>query len=127
MKIITRKKCVTVSEQSAEDFDRRFDEVSRSLPKSAELKWDTKPMCVHFIYEEDEKMPESVMDEYELQGLLYKCRNCPYLDKDQDRRKKKHPCKYSEYGIAYDDSPACEVFYKALRAGKLTPVSGEGE
>ena len=121
MKIVTRKKCRTVSAKSAAEFDEEFNRVSESLPRSAELVWDGE-MMVHFIYEEDEKIAETVADEYELQGLCYKCENCPYLEMDEDRRRRRHTCKYSEYGVTFDDSPACEVFYKALRAGKIEPL-----
>lgn len=121
MKEITRNKARTVRADNAEEFDRLFNKASAELPSSAELVWDPSPMCVHFIYTDTEKIPETVKDEYELKGITYCCRNCPYLEKDEDRRKRRHACKYAVYGEVFEDEPACERFYRELNAGLLKP------
>lgn len=121
MKKIRRKKILTVQGTSAENFDERFNEASESLPETAELKWDTAPMCVHFIYEEVISVPETIAEEFELQGVHYFCKDCPHLQKGKDKRCKSHGCKYSKYGTVQDFTPACEFFYKQLLQGEIEP------
>ena len=120
MKVITRQKIKTVCEQNAEAFDAAFNEASQGTPNTAELKWEESvPFCVHFIWQEEEQQPETVAEEFEAQGISYKCKDCPHLEKDNDRRKKYHGCKYAVYGSVHEDEPACELFYKELIAGRL--------
>ena len=121
MRTIKRKKILTVQATSAEEFDRKFNEASEQLSENAELKWDTAPMTVHFIYEDVEKIPETVTEEFELQGIHYYCKDCPHLQKGRDKRCKSHGCEYAEYGTVQDFSPACEFFYKQVLQGKIKP------
>lgn len=121
MKTVTRKKILTVQANTAEEFDREFNEASESLGYSVELKWDAAPMCVHFIYEETDKIPETCEDEFELQGIKYYCKDCPNMLKGKNRREKSHGCKYAEFGTVKDFTPACEYFYRQVLQGKITP------
>lgn len=121
MKQIRRKKILTVQASSAEEFDRKFNEASNELSGTAELKWDSAPMCVHFIYEEVEEEPETVAEEFKLQGIQYFCKDCPHLQKGKDKRYKSHGCEYAEYGMVKDYTPACEFFYKQVLQGKIVP------
>ena len=78
-------------------------------------------MCVHFIYEEVVNVPETIAEEFELQGVHYFCKDCPHLQKGKDKRCKSHGCKYSKYGTVQDFTPACEFFYKQLLQGEIEP------
>lgn len=121
MKVITKKKIRTVQATSATEFDRQFNEASEELSSSAELKWDAAPMCVHFIYEVEEQIPETVSDEFELQGIKYYCKDCPYLNKGKNKRQRSHGCKYAEFGTVTDFTPACEFFLKKVLNGEIEP------
>ena len=79
--------------------------------------------CITVItYQEVERIVDSVRDEFHAEGIVYMCRNCPYLDDPGDKRKKHCTCRYSEYGMTHKDHEACEVFYKDLKAGRVKPV-----
>lgn len=119
MEKMTKYRSVTVQAKDADEFDRKFDEVSEKIDEPVELQWDTAPMCVHFIYKEIKRIPETVEDEFKIQGLQYYCKDCPYLEKGRNRREKSHGCKYAEYGNVTDFSPACEMFYKLVKQGKI--------
>lgn len=121
MEKIRKKKILTVQATTADEFDRKFNEASDKLSGNAELKWDTAPMCVHFIYEEVEEKPETVAEEFELQGIKYYCKDCPHLQKGKNKRLKSHGCEYAEYGTVTDFTPACEFFYKQVLQGKIVP------
>jgi hypothetical protein len=121
MKVITRKRVRTVQADDADEFDRKFNAVSDELTEDAKLQWDTAPMCVHFIYEEQEKVPETVADEFELQGIKYYCKDCPNMIKGKSKRERSHGCKYAEYGTVKDFTPACEWLYKMIVQGKVIP------
>ena len=70
-----------------------------------------------------DKQPEyKLADEYHAEGIYYLCKHCPYLDDPHDKRVKRCTCKYSNSGVAYKDSEACEIFYKALKRGDITPL-----
>lgn len=123
MKVIEKKKIMTVQAKNAEEFDRKFDEASDRLEQEdVELRWDAAPMCVHFLYTERVKIPETVAEEFKLQGITYYCKDCPHLQKGKDRRERSHGCRYAEYGTVTDYTPACEFFLKQVLAGKIKPL-----
>lgn len=119
MKQVTRYESKTIKASNAAEFDRLFAEASKSIDADVELRWDYEPMCVHFVYKYIEQVPETVAEEYELQGIKYYCTDCPYLQKGHDGRYKSKGCKYSKYGAVKDYTPACELFYKELMTGKI--------
>ena len=119
MKIVTRFKTKTVTATNAEDFDKKFNDASLSIGTDVELRWDTAPMTVHFIYKETEHIPETIAEEFELRGEKYYCKNCPYFDRSADGRRKSGGCKYAEPGSVVDYTPACEVFYRRLAKGEI--------
>ena len=123
MKKNTITKCRTVTAVKAEDFDREFDRVSKELG-SAELRWDTAPMCVHFITTETEYIPETLREEYELRGEKFYCKDCPFMEKPTDGRKRSGGCKYDIQPNAADYTPACEEFYHKHAAGEIKQKRG---
>lgn len=76
-------------------------------------------------YEETETGPESLEDEYTLQGVRLTCQDCPYYEPilkangEIDGRMKYGNCPYSEIGRAFRDSRACEVLYQKLNNGEV--------
>lgn len=121
MRVIARKRVRTVQANDPDEFDKMFNEASDELAENVKLQWDTAPMCVHFIYEEPVKIPETVADEFELQGIKYYCKDCPNFQKGKNKRCRSQGCKYAEYGTVADFTPACEWFYKQVLQGKITP------
>ncbi len=47
----------------------------------------------------------------------YKCKDCPFIEMDNDKRKKCFPC--VQKWQTRVDSPCCEWFYKQLEAGHI--------
>ncbi len=65
-------------------------------------------------------IPEDLSDEYRLAGIQLKCEDCPYFepmlktDGTPDRRKKFGACPFTERGVAFRDSAACESLFRAI-------------
>ena len=120
MRKVIKKRCRTVQSKNAAEFDVLFNNTSDEIKADCELKWDGE-LCVHFLYDEEVMEPETVADEFKLQGIQYYCKDCPHLIKGSNKREKSHGCKYAEYGTVKDFTPACEFFYKQVLQGKITP------
>ena len=73
-------------------------------------------------YQETHTIIETIADEYHAEGIYFLCKHCPYLDDPHDKRIKRCTCRYANSGIAYKDSEACEVFYRALKRGDIKPL-----
>ena len=83
---------------------------------------------VREVYERHHITAESqtpVTDEYEREGIRFLCKECPYLERGKDKRRKQWPCKYATYGFSRVDSNACESFYKELKQGLIKPLEVE--
>ena len=119
----TTRKMKTIQEHTAAAFDEKYNKANEEL-NVVEEKWDTAPMCVHLIYEEQKLVPETLSEEFELRGEHYYCKDCPYFIRGKNKRCKSIGCKYSPYGTAADFNPACEYFFKQLINGKIEPVEG---
>lgn len=123
MKTEIIKRCRTVQSDSPEKFDKAFDKTAEEHP-DAELKWHDG-LCVSFIYEERKQVAETVAEEFELQGIVYYCKDCPNMMKGSNKRERSHGCKYAEFGTVKDFTPACEYFYRMVMQGKLKPIGEE--
>ena len=122
MKIINRKKIKTIHSSDPEEFDALFNEASEQMSADYTLIWDAAPMTVHFIYEELERIAESYHDEFVLEGKNYYCKDCPYFQRGKNKRLRSKGCKFGEFGEVKDFTPACELFCKKVKEGKLKPV-----
>ena len=122
MKDIIIRKSKTIQEKDPEEFDRKFNESSEKLNNIVEIKWDSAPMCVHLIYEERERIPESISEEFLLAGIKYYCKDCHYFMKGKNKRCKSYGCRYSICSNATEYTPACEFFLEKLKSGEVKPV-----
>lgn len=113
-----------IQTESASDFQEQINSSMRELAdKQPEYKLiEGKGFCAIISYQETIEIIDKVADEYHAEGIYYLCKHCPYLDDPHDKRVKRCTCKYSSSGVAYKDSEACEVFYKALKRGDITPL-----
>ena len=128
MKTFERTKIRTVHAETAEEFDREFNKATNELPAAAQMKWeDGIPFCVHFIYHVEETRPETMAEKFQLQGIEYKCRNCPMCRIGGDKRKKMWPCEISPYGKVCADGPACDYLYKGIMNGTVDLIEDEEE
>lgn len=94
---------------------------------------ETDPLCAYVSFTERFKSPESVSEEYELQGVRFTCEMCPLFspimkrDGTPDHRLKYGDCPESEFGRTYKDSAACDKLYQMLKAGRVKLVSTDDE
>lgn len=82
-------------------------------------------MIARIQYTESERIPETLAEEYELQGVELTCEDCPYFcpatkaDGTIDRRAKWGGCHLSEYGSTDKRSRACEKLFEKLNKGEV--------
>ena len=112
MKEVVKKRVLTVSADDFEAFDRLYNETSDRLARYEPETKDLDALTTRFYYTVPEKVAEDLADDFDLHHESPKCADCPFLEIGDDRRRKWFPCPYANYGQAYIDSPACEVFYR---------------
>lgn len=126
-----RKKtlCKVIKESDADVFQDKYTALINSVHGSvdANVQYSDGYFVAVITYEtvvwpDDER---TVADEFHDEGLRYVCSQCPYLEVSGDRRRKRFPCKYSEYGTARIDSECCEMFYKKVKQGTIEPMEGD--
>lgn len=89
---------------------------------------ETDPLCAYVSFTERYQSPESIGDEYELQGVQFTCGMRPMFspiiirDGTPYARLKYGDCPISEFGRTYKDSKACVKLYQMLRDGRVKLV-----
>lgn len=82
-------------------------------------------LIARISYTENFDIPETLGDEYELQGAKFCCEMCPYYepilkaDGTRDERVKYGDCQYSEYGRTFRDSRPCEMLWQSIKSGEV--------
>ena len=106
--------------QFEEELNARMRDLSKNIPK---VTFDG--LTAYISYTEQVHIPETLADEYELQGVCFHCEDCPEFcsilkeDGTEDKRLKYGECQYSEYGRTYKDSPACDMLFKLIKSGRI--------
>ena len=76
-------------------------------------------------YMEDESVPETLAEEYEMQGVKLTCEDCPFFcptikaDGTRDLRAKWGGCHLKEGGAAKRTSAACDTLFEKLNSGEV--------
>ena len=112
---------VTIEAENRAEFDRLANEASREHPGAVREWHEGRGLSMTLVYKETILTPETVADEFELQGIKYYCKDCPNFQKGKNKRCKSQGCKYAEFGTVTDFTPACEWFYKQVLQGKIVP------
>lgn len=82
-------------------------------------------MIARIQYTESERVPETLEDEYELQGVQLTCEDCPYFcptikaDGTRDLRAKWGGCPFAEYKKTMRGSRACDELFQRLNDGRV--------
>lgn len=118
------KQIKVITTADPEQFE---SDVNKSMTDLRELKPElvihtVQPFTAVIQYEKEERILETVKDEFHENGIRYTCLDCPHLDRPMDGRIKWAYCKYSPYGKTHINDDACEFFYKELACGKAKPV-----
>lgn len=127
MKRTTYQNVAVVHADDPNEFEAMYNERSKSISQGHKIVSQNVTAENHsyvgiIIYEVVETEMDCVADEFHAEGVHYLCRHCPHLDDPKDRRVKRCSCKYAELGTTHKDHEACEVFYRALKAGSIEPV-----
>ena len=81
-------------------------------------------LIARIAYTEDNVIPETLGDEYALEGVNLRCGACPYFkpfmksDGTVDKRQKSGECKYANYGKTARDARACDRLFDLLNSGE---------
>lgn len=84
--------------------------------------------CAFITYEVTKRVPETIKDQYELDGVTFTCSDCPFLERKEDGRIRRFKCLASEQSgeeWSRRESDACEYFYEALQSGTLMEAMKE--
>lgn len=110
MREMKKKKVLTISAKTLQEYDSLFNETSDRLGEY-EIK-DIDDLTTRFYYTETKNVAEDLEDEFSMHHIYCTCADCPFLQIGEDRRRKWFPCDFATYGESKIDSPACEIFYK---------------
>lgn len=113
-------RCITAP--TPEEFERKVNETLREHP-TADMQIDTQiPLLCHAWFETEVLKAECKADEYELKGDKHYCIECPYLDRphNSNKRQKRFPCQYADYGLTFTDALACDRFYEWMEKQEET-------
>lgn len=119
MKDVTRYRIKVAYGKTPREFENSYNKIMDNLPSCRDIdeqvidKHD-KGLCMLIRYKEYEKIPETFEDELHIRGLEIHCKDCPYLQVTNDRRRKRFPCIYATHGHSFLDSPVCNKFYEDL-------------
>lgn len=114
-------KCIALRESDPAIFGEKFALALKGVKAPDIFKTYQDGNFIAIItWSEETDVAETVKDEFNLEGIRYVCDQCPHLEKDDDKRKKWHPCKYAEFGSSRVDSEACELFYKMVKQGRVS-------
>ena len=103
-----------VTATNGSDFERKFNAAAEELAQyepEISIK-DGDGFCAYFMYSLNICQPESLEDNFIMHKCECHCCDCPFLEIGTDARRKTFPCKYSKFGEARVDSPACARFYE---------------
>ena len=108
-----------VREDNAEDFERKLNVILENV-EDPEIEWNkSMGFCAYVTYTEKEKVIEDIKDVFHNEGVHWHCRNCPYVERTTDKRKKWVCCKIKTTGMTHLDSEACDFLYRQLLSGEL--------
>ena len=128
MKRSSYEQFAIVASDSASLFTEQLnEEICRLKDKNPSVHFSesTSPFYARIKYTEDFTKPETLSDEYELQGVSFVCLQCPYFkpalkeDGTVDKRVKWGDCEHAEFGRTYKTTPACDKLYELIKEGDV--------
>lgn len=107
--------------QFEKSFNEKMDELSEQSGVSYRILERPDKYCAIISYEVTVKVVENAKDEFNLEGVYYLCRHCPYLVDPHDKRIKHCDCEHPSNRIrsTHKDYDACNVLYEGLKNGTL--------
>lgn len=119
----TYKEHITIEAERGEDFDRLLNEaVQKHAEQNVEViyKMNADGHCAYVTFDCKINIPETIADEYELQGICLNCGDCPLFKLPNDKRIKYIRCDEGGYRKrASFERKACDWLYEAVRNGEI--------
>lgn len=110
------KQMICISENTAIVFQDKMNHALYGKTNPTIIMDQTRPFTAYIYYDINKTIPEDLLELFELlDGGIHTCRECPYFEQDQDKRKKWHVCNYYHKQTRLD-SRACEQFYRNRRS-----------
>ena len=124
MKCESIQQFAIVRSDSAPAFEEELNARIRELSdKSPSVKFDG--LTAYISYTETTRVPENIADQYELEGVCFRCGDCPHYepilkaDGTVDNRITYGDCQYAHYGRTYRDQRACELLFTEIKNGRV--------
>lgn len=108
-----------IDAHSALDYEEQFNRVMREVGHlKPQFRQDTTNPFLCFIYYEveNEPVPETLLDEFTIQGRIMQCGNCPYFFLQEDKRMKAR-CLLHHWVIDPERS-CCEEYLAEVKASE---------
>lgn len=113
-----------VAADSAQDLTVQLNEKLKELStKHPTVTFEG--LIARISYTEQVKIPETLADEFELEGVSFRCEDCPLFEPilrpngEVDKRVRYGNCPIRDLGRTYRDSRTCDELYKMLKEGKV--------
>lgn len=119
MRTRTQDHMVAIEAKTAKDFQERMEEAFAKLSgQDLDITYNlNQGHCAYIHYCEEVQEPETLADEYHLQGIYLTCADCPELEKTDDKRRRYFNCKVRTMVRPMDG--ACERLYRMVEKGDV--------
>lgn len=121
MRIEKSLRYIGLSAPNAEGLGEKLTEMSNRYSQyDPKVVWNLGNGCSAFlVFEEIERFPEDIREEYEMRGDYYTCGDCPYKEAVTDGRSH-YPYKCHRMPRGTEDRQrACIFFYEMLEKGAM--------
>lgn len=123
MKVIEQEFIKVVHSEDPSEFEAKYNDAMKSLfGMEVQVDLDTareKGFLAYLRYKVKSKVPESIRDEYELDGKAYYCKDCPFFKRGKNKACRSAGCSKDIIRNAVDFTCACDTFYELLKEGKI--------
>ncbi len=127
MKWVNRKQTKIITGNTAPEFQEKLNEALAEIAGRGykhELQFNMSfGLCAYIIYDEHYEVAETIADEYELNGDIHHCYECPMFKPSEDKRVKYTTCGNGTKRCAANDC-ACDWFYEQMEKGGIR-LNGE--
>lgn len=112
MKETEKQRVRTISAKTLEEFDKLYNSTADELAMYDPEVKEIDALTARFYYKVNDKVCETLGDDFMQHNVRCTCSDCPFLEIENDARRRWFPCQYATYGETRIDSPACEYFYR---------------
>lgn len=121
MRIENYEQVVVITSHDSKDFQNQINNTMREHSRqSPVLEMDLTSLIASVRYHETVRIPENLADEYQLNGIVITCGECPFFSLPDDKRVKYMMCdKDGSLHRCSEDRQACEWLYLEVHKGRV--------